>query len=289
MQNINNILLDHPVNPSFKTVFQTISSKPVSLDMVIGQTKDHKPYTLDLTQCPHLLIAGQTGAGKSVCINSIISSLILNKTPEEMRLILIDPKVVELSGYNELPHLLTDVITETEGAIKILDYLVEEMESRYKILAQHKVRNLASYNSKNPFNKLPYIVTVIDEFGDLMYTAKKSNFENNMIRIAQKARAVGIHLILATQRPSVNVITGILKANIPTRISFKLPSQIDSRTVLDVMGAESLKGKGDCLVKFNGEEMINIQGSWLSDGQIEIIVNEVYCEYSLSDADFERI
>lgn len=274
--NPNNILLDHPLNPSFKKGFNKLQNSPNSLNIVIGEN-----YSLDLTLCPHLLIAGQTGSGKSVCINSIISSLILSKTPEELRLILIDPKVVELSGYNELPHLLTDVITETEGAIKILDYLVEEMESRYKILAQSKVRNLATYNEKNPFNKLPYIVTVIDEFGDLMYTAKKSNFEENMIRIAQKARAVGIHLILATQRPSVNVITGILKANIPTRISFKLPSQIDSRTVLDVMGAESLKGKGDCLIKgYQGDnEMVNIQGAWLSDGQIEIITNEVYCAY----------
>lgn len=248
-----------------------------TLPIKISETK-----SLDLTKAPHMLIAGQTGSGKSVCINAIISSLIASKTPKELNLILIDPKVVELMPYENIPHLLFPIITETQKAKESLDYAIKEMEARYQKLSDLGVRNIESYNSKvSKESQMPYIVIVIDEFADLMYTSKKE-IEIQIIRLAQKARAIGIHLILATQRPSVNVITGILKANIPTRIAFQVASQIDSRTILDCMGAEKLKGKGDLLLKGTGSEseIRNYQGVYISDSEIKCIISSVEEKYS---------
>lgn len=247
-----------------------------NLPIRISETK-----TLDLTKAPHMLIAGQTGSGKSVCINAIISSLIASKSPKELNLILIDPKVVELMPYENIPHLLFPIITETQKAKEALNLAIKEMEVRYQKLSDLGVRNIETYNSKvSKESQIPYIVIVIDEFADLMYMAKK-DVEVNLIRIAQKARAVGIHLILATQRPSVNVITGILKANIPTRICFQVASQIDARTVMDTMGAEKLKGKGEFLLKENGTSDIQkYQGSYISESEVENIVCKVIEKYS---------
>ncbi len=231
--------------------------------------------TLDISKTPHTLIAGQTGSGKSVCVNAILSSLISQNSPKELKLILIDPKVVEMMPYSDVPHLLFPVITETPKAVQALNWAVTEMESRYRKLADLGVRNLQGYNDKvSTSDSLASIVIVIDEFADLMYVARKE-VETQIIRIAQKARAVGIHLILATQRPSVNVITGILKANIPTRICFQVASQIDARTVMDLSGAEKLMGKGDMLIKENGKnEVSRYQGIFITDTEVENTVNE---------------
>lgn len=236
--------------------------------------------SLDLKSAPHGLIAGQTGSGKSVCINSILTSLISQNSPNELKLILIDPKVVELMPYSDIPHLQFPIITESGKAIKALNWAVQEMESRYQKLALNGSRNLETYNQKvSQESQIPSIVIVIDEFADLMYQAKK-DIEIQIIRIAQKARAVGIHLILATQRPSVNVITGILKANIPTRICFQVASQIDARTVMDTMGAEKLKGKGEFLLKENGiSEIEKYQGTYISESEVEDIVNQIIVKY----------
>lgn len=285
MENIASFLPNRPKNPlstriqsSFKEVMESLEINSNSLNIALGHDENNIPQSIDLSKAPHMLLAGQTGSGKSVTLNSIISSLILSKGPEELKMIMIDPKVVELTPYNDIPHLLFSVATETSQAIQYLEYTVNEMESRFKLLASEKVRNIQSYNEKTSGSKLPYLVVVIDEFADLMYMAKKS-IETNIIRIAQKARAVGIHLILATQRPSVNVITGILKANVPTRIAFKVASQIDARTILDGMGAEKLLGAGDMLLKGDCGEPKRIQGCFLSDLEIEIIVNEVISRY----------
>ncbi|MCS7317800.1 MAG: DNA translocase FtsK [Candidatus Dojkabacteria bacterium] len=219
------------------------------LPVPIGKDITGRPVIADIQKMPHLLIAGATGSGKSVLTNCFINSLIMKKTPDELRLILVDPKQVEFIDYNGIAHLLHPVITEMHEAVSALYWAVEEMERRYSLLASEQVRNIESYNAKKGFAAMPYIVIVIDEMADMMMTADRLKAETCIVRLAQKARAVGIHLILATQRPSVNVITGLIKANIPGRIAMSVTSSTDSRVILDRIGAESLMGKGDLLYK----------------------------------------
>ena len=218
---------------------------------------------------PHLLIAGQTGSGKSVAVNTIISTLISKKSEKEVRFIMIDPKMVELMPYNDIPHLLVPVVIDPQKAAIALKWAVNEMENRYKKLMENGVRNIVSYNSLNFVEKMPYIVIIIDELADLMMVAANS-VEESIARIAQKARAVGIHLVVATQRPSTDIITGMIKANLPSRISFALRSQIDSRTILDTSGAEKLLGQGDMLLLANGSSKLErIQGAYISDEEVK--------------------
>ncbi|HPV14096.1 MAG TPA: DNA translocase FtsK 4TM domain-containing protein [Candidatus Cloacimonadota bacterium] len=244
--------------------------------LMFGLGKDiaGKPVVTDLSKMPHLLIAGATGSGKSVCINTIIMSLILRSTPDEVRLLLIDPKRVELAGYNELPHLIGNVVTEPDDALENMFWAVREMERRYELLQEAKVRDLAGYNEKALREKelelepLPAIVIIVDEFADLIMTSGKE-IELPITRLAQMARAVGIHLILATQRPSIKVITGIIKANFPARIAFQVSSRVDSRVILDMIGAERLLGLGDMLFLPPGKAMpIRIHGAYVSDSEI---------------------
>ena len=217
------------------------------LGFAIGRDIAGTPMVADLAKMPHLLVAGQTGSGKSVMINDILTSLLYRSSPADLKLILVDPKQVELKPYDDIPHLLTPVITEPEKCISALKWAVAEMERRYRALAEDRKRNIAEYNSDKKEEGMPYIVIVIDELADLMMMAAR-DVEALIVRIAQKARAVGIHLILATQRPSVDVITGLIKANIPARIAFTVASQVDSRTIIDQMGAEKLLGRGDMLL-----------------------------------------
>lgn len=219
------------------------------LPVPIGKSIGAESIIGNITKMPHLLIAGATGSGKSVLTNCFITSLIMNKTPDELRMILVDPKQVELMDYNGIAHLLTPVITDMDKVVNALKWAVDEMENRYGVLAKAQVRNIEGYNEKKGFAAMPYIVIVIDEMADMMMTANRVDAENAIVRLAQKARAVGIHLILATQRPSVNVITGIIKANIPGRIGMSVTSSTDSRVILDRIGAESLMGQGDLLYK----------------------------------------
>ncbi len=219
------------------------------LPVPIGKNIHGEAVIGNIYKMPHLLIAGATGSGKSVLTNTFITSLIMKKTPDELKLILVDPKQVELMDYNGIPHLITPVITQMEQVVDWLKWTVKEMETRYSILAKEQVRNIEGYNSKKGFAAMPYIVVVIDEMADMMMTAGRVEAENAIVRLAQKARAVGIHLILATQRPSVNVITGIIKANIPGRVGMSVTSSTDSRVILDRIGAESLMGSGDLLYK----------------------------------------
>ncbi len=228
---------------------QEMKNNKYYLPVTIGKNIHGKAIIYDVQKLPHLLIAGATGSGKSVLTNCFISSLLMNKTPDELKLILVDPKQVELIDYDGIPHLLTPVITEMDKVVNALKWLVNEMENRYSILAKEKVRNIQAYNEKKGFSAMPFIVVVIDEMADMMMTSNKNEAETAIVRIAQKARAVGIHLILATQRPSVNVITGIIKANIPGRIGMSVTSGTDSRVILDRIGAESLIGRGDLLFK----------------------------------------
>ena len=228
---------------------------------------------------PHLLIAGATGSGKSVCINTLITSLIYKANPDEVKLILVDPKVVELSIYNGIPHLLIPVVTDPKKASSALNWAVREMDKRYEEFATTNVRNLQGYNAKKKekgeTDFMPQIVIIIDELADLMMTAP-GEVEDAICRLAQKARAAGIHLIIATQRPSVDVITGIIKANIPSRIAFSVSSGIDSRTILDTTGAEKLLGKGDMLFcPMGSNKPIRIQGAFITDEEVESIVDFV--------------
>jgi S-DNA-T family DNA segregation ATPase FtsK/SpoIIIE len=229
----------------------------------------------DLARAPHALIAGATGSGKSVCISNFILSLIYRFRPDELELMLIDPKIVEFAIYRDLPHLIHPVVTDPKQACQALKWLVREMERRYEILAEKNVRNLAGYNAKaaaEGFAKLPYIVLIIDELADLMMTAS-AEIETPIARLAQMARAVGIHTLLATQRPSVNVITGVIKANYPTRMAFQVSSQIDSRTILDGKGAESLQGRGDMLYSPPGlGRLQRLQAPYVDDSEIERVV-----------------
>jgi S-DNA-T family DNA segregation ATPase FtsK/SpoIIIE len=239
----------------------------------LGKEISGRPVITDLAKMPHLLIAGATGSGKSVCINTIIMSLILRTKPEELRMVLIDPKRVELAGYNDLPHLIGSVVTDSETALETMYWAVKEMERRYELLQEVKARDIISFNEKaeetEEFSKLPYIVIIIDEFADLIMTSGK-DIELPITRLAQMSRAVGMHLILATQRPSIKVITGIIKANFPARIAFQVSSKVDSRVILDTIGAERLLGQGDMLFMPPGKAMSErIHGAFVSDHEIE--------------------
>ncbi len=249
------------------------------LTVALGRDIGGNAIVTDIAKMPHGLIAGATGSGKSVCINSIIMSILYKATPEEVKLLMIDPKVVELGIYNGIPHLLVPVVTDPRKAAGALGWAVTEMEKRYKMFADRGVRNIEGYNKfvdelQDPeIEKMPHIVIIIDELADLMMTSPKE-VEDSINRIAAKARAAGMHLIVATQRPSVDVVTGVIKANIPTRIAFAVSSQVDSRTILDGAGAEKLLGRGDMLFRFAGAPKPNrIQGCFVSDGEVESVVD----------------
>ncbi|MCM8786669.1 MAG: DNA translocase FtsK [Candidatus Omnitrophica bacterium] len=249
---------------------KTFVQSPSKLTLAIGKDVSGSPVVADLKEMPHLLIAGTTGSGKTVCVNSLIASILYKAKPDEVKFILIDPKMVELAHFAGLPHLLHPIISDAKKAFSALNWAVEEMEKRYQLLAEEGVRNIDAYNKNK---SMPYIVIVIDELADLMVVAKE-NIEVTIQRLAQLSRAVGIHLILATQRPSVDVITGVIKANFPARISFKVSSKVDSRTVLDTMGAEKLLGKGDLLFLRPGAvKMIRAQGCFIDDEDIEGLTN----------------
>ncbi|XP_060085292.1 DNA translocase FtsK-like [Ylistrum balloti] len=264
-----------------RDVFKT---KKNALPIALGSSISGNPIISDLSITPHLLVAGATGSGKSVCVNSIICSLLLRCTPHQVRFLMIDPKMVELNIYNGIPHLLAPVITDPPKASAALKWAIAEMEARYRLLEKHGVRNIASYNeiaekaekkNDSKLGILPYIVIIIDEFADLMMVARKE-IEDSVSRLAAMSRAIGIHLLLATQRPSVDVITGVIKANFPSRIAFQVSSKIDSRTIIDCMGAEKLLGKGDMLfqnVASNGPK--RIQGTFLSDQEVREIVSDL--------------
>ncbi len=243
------------------------------LPIPIGKGIDGNPIVDNIQKMPHLLIAGATGSGKSVLTNSFIVSLLMNKTPDELRLLLVDPKQVELMDYNGIPHLLTPVITDMDKVVNALKWAVGEMERRYTTMAGEKVRNIESYNDKLGFAAMPYIVIVIDEMADMMMTTGKVEAESAIVRLTQKARAVGIHLILATQRPSVNVITGLIKANVPTRIGMSVTSGTDSRVILDEIGAETLMGNGDLLYRPAGVKSLRLQSPYVSPEEINRVVN----------------
>lgn len=270
--------------------YNNISSK---IPFALGKDISGKPIVANIEKMPHLLIAGATGSGKSVCINTIIMSILYKATPDEVKLLLIDPKVVELSIYNKIPHLLTPVVTDAKKAKFALNWAVEEMTRRYKIFAKNNVRDIYSYNAKvekeEPENKLCQIVIIIDELADLMMVAAQE-IEDYICRLAQMARAAGMYLIIATQRPSVDVITGTIKANIPSRISFAVTSSIDSRTILDMGGGEKLLGKGDMLFFPSGySKPVRIQGAFINEEEVEKVVqflkeeNEIEYDESIAE------
>ena len=245
--------------------------KEIKLPIALGKNISGAPIVGDLTSMPHLLIAGTTGSGKSVCINTIILSILYRHTPDKCKFILIDPKMLELSTYEGVPHLLCPVITEAKKAASVLGWVVKEMESRYRLMTKEGVRNIDGYNAKHKL-PMPYIVVVVDEMSDLMLVAGKE-IENYIQKLSQMARAAGIHIIMATQRPSVDVITGTIKANFPTRISFQVTSKIDSRTILGEQGAEQLLGKGDMLYMSSANKIVRIHAPFVSDNEIEKINN----------------
>ena len=254
------------------------SNNKSKLSVALGKDVAGQAMIADIAKMPHVLVAGSTGSGKSVCINTIITSIIYNAKPSEVKLIMVDPKVVELSVYNGIPHLLIPVVTDPRKAAGALTWAVQEMEDRYNKFAQKGVRDLAGYNKvleKEEIGRLPQIVIIIDELADLMMVAAK-DVEDAICRLAQKARAAGMHLVIATQRPSVDVITGLIKANVPSRISFAVSSQVDSRTILDMAGAEKLLGKGDMLFYPAGAaKPLRVQGAYISDDEVEKIVDFV--------------
>ena len=276
---------------SMVNVREVLSSVPTSLSdskllSVLGRDIMGEPRWMEINKTPHLLVAGSTGSGKSVCINSILASILMRSKPDEVKLVLVDPKKVELSIYNGVPHLLAPVVTDAKKANIALKKIVAEMERRYDVFEESKTKNITSYNKyidkqneslpegeKN--KRMPYIVVIIDELADLMLVAAKE-VEDSIMRITQMARAAGIHLIVATQRPSTDVITGVVKANIPSRISFAVSSGIDSRTILDMTGAEKLLGKGDMLYLPQGENVPQrIQGTFISEEETKAIVDFV--------------
>ena len=247
------------------------NKKDIRLPIALGKNISGVPIVGDLASMPHLLIAGTTGSGKSVCINTIILSLLYRHTPDKCKFILIDPKMLELSTYEGIPHLLCPVITEAKKAASVLGWVVKEMENRYRLMTKEGVRNIDGYNAKHTL-AMPYIVVVVDEMSDLMLVAGKE-IENYIQKLSQMARAAGIHIIMATQRPSVDVITGTIKANFPTRISFQVTSKIDSRTILGEQGAEQLLGKGDMLYMSSANKIIRIHAPFVSEGEIEKVNN----------------
>ncbi|MDA8851615.1 DNA translocase FtsK [Candidatus Pelagibacter sp.] len=247
------------------------NKKDIRLPIALGKNISGVPIVGDLASMPHLLIAGTTGSGKSVCINTIILSLLYRHTPDKCKFILIDPKMLELSTYEGIPHLLCPVITEAKKAASVLGWVVKEMENRYRLMTKEGVRNIDGYNAKHTL-AMPYIVVVVDEMSDLMLVAGKE-IENYIQKLSQMARAAGIHIIMATQRPSVDVITGTIKANFPTRISFQVTSKIDSRTILGEQGAEQLLGKGDMLYMSSANKIVRIHAPFVSEGEIEKVNN----------------
>ena len=250
---------------------QNFKKKEIKLPIALGKNISGVPLIGDLASMPHLLIAGTTGSGKSVCINTIILSLLFRHSPQKCKFILIDPKMLELSTYEGIPHLLCPVITEAKKAASVLGWVVKEMESRYRLMTKEGVRNIDGYNNKHKL-PMPFIVVVVDEMSDLMLVAGKE-IENYIQKLSQMARAAGIHIIMATQRPSVDVITGTIKANFPTRISFQVTSKIDSRTILGEQGAEQLLGKGDMLYMSSANRIVRIHAPFVSDNEIEKINN----------------
>lgn len=247
-----------------------------TLPLVLGVMPDGNTLCADLATMPHLLVAGTTGSGKSVALHTMILSLIGTYDHDELAFVMIDPKQVELSYYTDLPHMMFPAATDLDTTIERLDWLVEEMEARFATLSDMSVRDIATYNRRaTTDDRLPYIVTIIDELADLILSGKKT-VEDPLVRLAQKARAVGIHLIVATQRPSSKVITGLIKANFPTRIALRVASKIDSRVILDANGAEALLGKGDMLFS-HGSTMQRLQGAFVSTHEIETIVGELEC------------
>ena len=260
-----------PVNYRQIIESKEFANPNINIPITLGKTIAGYPIVGDLVSMPHLLIAGTTGSGKSVCINTLILSVLYRHTPETCKLILIDPKMLELSVYQGIPHLLSQVITEPKKATSALKWTVREMETRYRKMTEEGVRNISGFNEKakkEGKKVMPYIIVVVDEMADLMMVSGKQ-VENYIQRLAQMARAAGIHIIMATQRPSVDVITGTIKANFPTRISFQVTSKIDSRTILGEQGAEQLLGKGDMLFMSSASRMIRIHGPFVSDSEIE--------------------
>ncbi|HET9051731.1 MAG TPA: DNA translocase FtsK, partial [Candidatus Dormibacteraeota bacterium] len=255
------------------TAFAGVSAR---LPVALGADVSGVPVAGDLSRMPHLLIAGATGSGKSVCINAILAGLLLQRTPAQMKLILVDPKRVELSGFADIPHLLVPVVVEPEAAVASLRWAVKEMEERYKLFASRGARNIQAFNERAPesgLDELPFLVIVIDELADLMMVAA-GEIEDLICRIAQLARAVGIHLVVATQRPSADIITGLIKANIPSRVAFAVSSGVDSRVILDEMGAEKLLGRGDMLyLPVDEGKARRLQGAYVSDRELERIID----------------
>ena len=294
---------DEPTTVYIKEIMEAFINRDKDQKLLIALGKDIKGEikTYPINKAPHMLVAGATGSGKSVCINCILASILMRTKPDEVRLILVDPKKVELSMYNGVPHLLCPVVTDPKKAAAALQKVVSEMEHRYDLFEEKHVKNIDSYNEwvekenkhrrdGDKLQKLPFIVAIVDELADLMMVASKE-VEDAIMRITQMARAAGIHLIIATQRPSTDVITGIIKANIPTRVSFAVSSGIDSRTILDMMGAEKLLGRGDMLFLPQGENApTRIQGAWISESEINRIVNFV-CEQQKAqyDARFQNL
>jgi len=265
-------------SPEFVPLKKMIASDEMKknkskLVVALGLDVSGKTIVADIAKMPHLLVAGQTGSGKSVAINSFLTTLLFRASPSEVKLIMVDPKRVELTGYNGIPHLLSPVIVEPEKVISALRWVLTEMDRRYKLFAQAGVRNMDGYNEMSGFQALPYIILVVDELADIMLFSPVE-VEDAITRIAQMSRATGIHMILATQRPSVDVITGLIKANIPTRIAFGVASQIDSRVILDTQGAEKLLGRGDMLyLPPEQAKPLRIQGAFVSDKEINILTS----------------
>ncbi|HEV2909572.1 MAG TPA: DNA translocase FtsK, partial [Candidatus Eremiobacteraceae bacterium] len=254
---------------AIREILDYVHNEEGKLNFGLGKDITGRPIVADLTRMPHLLVAGATGAGKSVCLNVILASLLSTCTPDQVQMLLVDPKRVELAEYNGIPHLITDCITDPKLAAGALYELTKEMDARYERFAHAGVRKIEEYNLAHPSERLPYIVVAIDELADLMLVAP-TRVETSICRIAQLARATGIHLVIATQRPSVDVITGLIKANIPSRIAFAVSSQVDSRTILDMAGAERLLGRGDMLfLPIDAPKPLRVQGALVTGAEIE--------------------
>ena len=268
---------EQPAPVTLRSIMETPEYKKVrsnsSLPVALGKGTGGENIALDLAKMPHLLIAGATGAGKSVALNAIVSGLLMERSPAELRMLLIDPKRVELTPYNGVPHLLNPVIVEVDEVVSMLKGVINEMMNRYRQMEEIGVRNIEAYNERNSDEPMPFLLVVVDELADLMMTAA-ADVEQSLCRLAQLGRATGIHLILATQRPSVDVVTGLIKANFPSRISFGVTSHTDSRTILDVNGAEKLLGKGDMLyLPRDAARPLRAQGVFISDEEIDGIIN----------------
>jgi DNA segregation ATPase FtsK/SpoIIIE, S-DNA-T family len=276
---------------SLREILSSESFKKNKSKLTLGLGKDifGAPVIADLLKMPHLLVAGATGSGKSVSINSMVMSILYKATPTEVKMLMVDPKLLELSAYEEIPHLISPVITNPKEAAEALKKMVVEMERRYRVLAEKAARNIENYNTHaKDEEQLPYIVVIIDELADLMFTAA-SDVEDSIARLAQMGRASGIHLILATQRPSVDVITGIIKANFPARISFQVSSKVDSRTILDSHGAEQLLGKGDMLFMLSGARIIRVHGALITEEEIRAVTDFIKSQGRPDYTIFENI